>query len=242
VHDTGSGQAFSTLIKTVTQQHYGHAGPAFIEILVDMALRQDILERINISKAYFENNFVPVGSSSQVLRVAKRFALMAAVGELAVARGILPWPEGEAMHGARICFHAWLEARGGIENLEGNQAINQVRRFLELHGESRFTPLEVDSGVSDAFLYGTNPRTFNRAGFRKVASDGRTEYLVLPEVYKNEICDGLNVRDATKALRQKGLLHIGNDGKSVVTCNLPGIGSKRVYHFKADILSDSAVE
>jgi uncharacterized protein (DUF927 family) len=247
VQDTGSGQAFSTLIKSVTQQYYGYAGPAFIELLVDMESRQEILERINISKAHFENNFVPVGASSQVLRVAKRFALMAAVGELAVARGILPWPEGEAMHGARICFHAWLEARGGIENLEGNQAINQVRRFLELHGESRFTPLETDSGLNDDFLRnvissGTNSRTFNRAGFSKVVSDGRTEYLVLPEVYRTEICADLNVREVTKMLAQRGLLYVGKDGKPQITRYLPGMGATKVYHFKADILSDSAVE
>ena len=46
--------------------------------------------------------------SSQTRRVAKRFALVAAAGELAAAFGVLPWDRGEASRYAAACFRSFL--------------------------------------------------------------------------------------------------------------------------------------
>ena len=77
-------------------------------------------------------------ADGQVGRVAARFALVAAAGELATALGILPWPEGEASAAAARCFNDWLAARGDSGPEEIASGIRQVRAFLELHGSSRF--------------------------------------------------------------------------------------------------------
>ena len=41
-------------------------------------------------------------------RAAKRFGLIAAAGELAIALEILPWEEGTALKAATACFEAWI--------------------------------------------------------------------------------------------------------------------------------------
>jgi len=73
-----------------------------------------------------------------VHRVANRFALVAATGELATALGIFPWSPGEATAGVARCFTDWLTQRGGTGSLEAIEAVRAVRRFIEAHGNARF--------------------------------------------------------------------------------------------------------
>ena len=81
---------------------------------------------------------LPAKADGQVARVAARFALVAAAGELATALDILPWPAGEASAAAARCFNDWLAARGDNGPEEITAGLRQVRAFLELHGTSRF--------------------------------------------------------------------------------------------------------
>jgi uncharacterized protein (DUF927 family) len=237
IHASPSAQQFATELKRTTAEYYGEAGPAFVSELADAEQQVELLDAIRRDSQTFVNGFVPVGSCGQVLRVGKRFALLAAVGELATRLGILPWPEGEAIAACRTCFHAWIDGRGGVENQEADQAIAQVRRFLETHGESRFTAWDEMRNSYEG--YDSRCRTINRAGFRKVTDDDRTEFYVLPEIFKTEICAGLNPKEVTKALRDSGFLVVGSDGKSIKQERLPGVGSVKVYRIKPDILGEA---
>lgn len=98
-----------------------------------------------------------------------RFALVGAGGDLATRLGIPGWVQGEAVKAAVACFNAWLDARGGVGDREIHAALSQVRRFFELHGESRFTPW--DTTLAGDF------RTVNRAGFRRVNEQGETVFM-----------------------------------------------------------------
>lgn len=79
---------------------------------------------------------------------------------------------------------------------EDAQALAQVAHFLELHGSSRFADL---AGDPDRVV-------INRAGYRRKDAEGRAEYLVLPEVFKHEVCAGLDYRAVAKLLRDRGRL------------------------------------
>lgn len=233
IHGSASAQQFATELKRTTAEFYGEAGPAFVAELADAERQSGLLDIIRKGIEAFTNSYVPVDSCGQVLRVGKRFALMAAVGELATHLGILPWPEGEAISAARTCFHAWIEGRGGVRNQEAGQAIAQVRRFLETHGESRFTAWDE--------IHDTNAgsRTINRVGVRRVTADYRTEFYILPEMFKAEVCSGLNPKEVAKALRDAGFLVLGSNDKNTKQERLPGIGSVKVYRIKPDILGDA---
>ena len=57
----------------------------------------------------------------------------------------------------------------------------------------------------------------------------RTEYYVLEEVFKNELCQGHDWKRATRILVEKGYLKPSTNRKSTRTESLPGIGSVRCY-------------
>jgi uncharacterized protein (DUF927 family) len=127
---------------------------------------------------------LPAGADPQVHEVARRFALVAAAGELARAWGVLPWRAGEAERAARAMLAAWLARRpGGAGSAEAAAQLERVRLFLVQHGASRFTTLEQGSDGAWAEAPPDRP-VANRAGWRKRRGDGgRDEYLFTPEVW-----------------------------------------------------------
>ncbi|MEO6118599.1 MAG: DUF927 domain-containing protein [Methylotenera sp.] len=233
IHSVDNPQAFSQLLKHNTASYYGSAGIALLESLVayDSKRLRNMVKAIIQS---FMTTYVPVGADGQVLRIAQRFALFAAIGEFAISEKILPWSEGEAIKGVSTCFTSWLNERGGIGAQENDVAIAQVRRFIEMNGDSRFT------NWSNTSEFNSNERpTINRAGFKRQTDDGRTEYIIFPEVWKTEICSGLSHNQVSKALIEAGLLFT-NNGRSTHSIRLPGLGNtRRVYIVKADIMGSS---
>lgn len=155
---------------------------------------------------------------------------MAAGGELATEYGVTGWTAGNAFGGVLVCFHAWLERRGTVGKAEVESLIQQVETFFELHGESRFAPMESEN------VRGPARPVLNRAGFRKTTvslptNDSVTEFYVLSSAFR-EMVTGFEIRWAASVLVEKGLLRAGRD-KSSVSVNLPGMGKTRCYHFPA---------
>ena len=136
LHGFASGAALADHLRRSGEAHSGHAARAFLEqITEDPAATVETLREY---MARWLAATVPSQADGQVGRVAARFALVAAAGELATALDILPWPEGEASAAATRCFADWLAARGGNGPEEIAAGLRQVRSFLEMHGSSRF--------------------------------------------------------------------------------------------------------
>jgi uncharacterized protein (DUF927 family) len=227
LHGFDSADAFARHLKHAAGEHYGTAARAF---LTEVTEKLDaVREAVAGFKADFVKEHCPAGADGQVSRVAARFALVAAAGELATALRIVPWERGGAINAAAACFRAWLEARGGIEPAEVTAGIAQVRQFIERHGEGRFAP----SGGED----GDRP-TINRAGFRKPDGNGGVEYYVLPEVWRSEVCAGFDPRTLARVLVERGLLiPDAGDHKPQSRHRLPGSrGPVRCYRLAASIL------
>ncbi len=212
LHGLPSGAALADVINRAAREHYGTAGREYLKALV--AADQDTVRAgIKAIAADFAREHLPAGADGQAGRVAERFALIAAGGELASSLGVTGWPAGEAVRGLGVCFRAWLERRGGAGSREDAEALAQVRHFIEAHGEARFTDLAA-----------THDRpTINRAGYRR-RIDGRVEHLILTEVFRREVCAGLDHRRVAQVLRDGGLLK--TEGRHM-TIKVRGIG--RVY-------------
>lgn len=135
----GHGPAnFSKLIKSAALDCYGTAGPAFAAILADdpETVASTTKDRIaEIQKKLLDG---AGESGGQAFRVAHRFALIAAAGELATVALGLPWAENEAERAAAICFDAWRSTLGGEGPGELVAAMDALRSAVEKHGESRF--------------------------------------------------------------------------------------------------------
>lgn len=55
--------------------------------------------------------------------------------------------------------------------------------------------------------------------------------MVLPEVFKREVCAGFDAKTVTTALIQVGWIAPGGDGRTTQKPRLPGIGLTRCYVF-----------
>lgn len=209
--------AFADKLKAATATHHGHALPAFVNALVaDPAKARATLRALRDSIAV---NLTPAGASGQVRRVADRFALIAAAGELATACKFTGWTTGEAERAAEVCFKSWLGARGTTGDAETAAMLAQVRGFLESNAEARFTRWDAGDNA---------PRTINRAGFRRHGDDGET-YYIERECFRREVCTGFDHRAVARMLAGKSALLLGSEGETTRKERLPDGVSRRVY-------------
>ena len=197
---------------------YGTAGPEFVRRLIADEVNGDDVRAL---VAEFAASKVPAGSDGQVERAAQRLGLIAAAGEFAAAMGIVPWRAGEAEAAAAWALVQWIGGRGGTEPAEVRQAIEQVRLFIEQHGESRFDRLDDEERPVN-----------NRAGWKK-GSGAEREWLIPPEVWKSEICAGLNASMVARTLCERGMLR-RTSGSFQPVVKIDGT-SKRVYIVTAKI-------
>jgi putative DNA primase/helicase len=250
LHDFEGGAALAQHLAKACEQTHGTLGRAWLEWLTGHAgdwhaeLRQ-LVERITLE-------LVPDTADGQVQRAGRRFALVAAAGELATRQGLTGWAEGEPTAAARACFLAWVGARpAGFGSSEETEALRQVRAFLEKNGDALFTWWH--RAMDDH-----KPNTALRAGFRRLtddqgqpvkfdsaddycdarspegrrsADDALIEYLVFPEAFKRDVCKGLDARFVAGVLREAG--HLKHEpGRETVRHRLPGTGRIKspVFH------------
>ncbi len=243
LHGQDGGAAFSTHATGQAATVYGSAGRAWLEWLTEHAAT--LKGRMREAMEQLSMDLVPEAASGQVYRVGARFALVGAAGELATEAGLTGWPQGESERAARACFNAWLAARGGTGNGEVTAMLRQVRRFLEAHGEGRFVWWH--RAADDH-----NAKTLHRIGFRRMVNekgepiktnadhqrqygetmqpfDGestQTEYFILPEGFRSEVCQGFDPEAVCKILKAHGCLVSSERDRYTYKARLPGLGGK----------------
>ena len=226
LHGHENGDTLACALKAASASDYGHAAREFLTAITkDLA---GVRETVAGIQKGFVSDHCPPGADGQVLRVASRFGLIAAAGELAASLGIVPWPEREATGGAARCFGDWISERGGVGAQEDTDAIRQVRKFVETYGTSRFErmyPPRDEDGTQEP----SSERTLNRVGFRNVLKD-YTEFYVLPESWRTEVCRGHDAKYVAKVLLERGMLTPDAAGKSTRLKRMPGFANPiRVY-------------
>jgi putative DNA primase/helicase len=245
-HEFDSGHELSNHVKLHAARCYGTAGRAWLEYLVGHVdgLTAKLRDRIEA----IEELLVHANAVGQVKRAARRFALVAAAGEMAREAGLVDWPMGEAIRAAQSCFTAWIGSRGGSGSSETTAMLRQVRNFLEVHGEGRFSMWH--RGADDHA-----PKTLMRAGVRRMlnaqgepiktngqhnvefgdrmpAAMGETisyEYFVLPDVFKAEVCLGYDPQAVCRVLVEHKILITDEPSRFTIKTRLPGIGQARCY-------------
>jgi putative DNA primase/helicase len=218
LHEYTDGASFSNALMTAVRECHGVAGQEYIAKLSEDF--EKVRAAVDATIDAFIEDCIPKGSSGQVKRVGRRFGLVAAGGELATLFGITGWQKGAATEAAKTCFSDWLNNRGSDQDLEERNILSKLQHFFESHGESRFAEWKEDPDF----------KTYNRAGFKKY-DGGQVHYYVLPEVFRNEICEGVDWKRAGKIGVDFGFIMPSSDGKSTRTETLPGFGKIRCYRF-----------
>ncbi|MGY0197695.1 DUF927 domain-containing protein [Leptothrix sp. BB-4] len=253
VHDHDGGAALAQHLAKACETTHGTLGRAWLEWLTDHAGEFHIQLRADVDR--ITQAFVPETADGQVQRAGRRFALVAAAGELATRAGLTGWPAGAVTDGVRKCFLSWVNGRpAGFGNSERAEALRQVRAFLEKNGDALFTWWH---RVMDDH----KPNTALRAGFKRIvdedgnpikfdsatdymdarapigqrtADPGLVEFFVFPETFSAEVCKGLDANFVSRVLRDAGHLKHDHDR---FTCKprVPSIGNVRMFHILPSI-------
>lgn len=203
LHGSANGSEFAKALDRAISRHYGAAWLAFIQRL---AVDRDALgDELRAACKSFESKLLTDAAAGQARRVASRFALVGAAGELATQWGITGWQQGEAMKAAGACFDAWLSNRGGEGKHEEREALSQVRTFLLRYAESAFTDWDRPA-VADNHA----PVRSDRVGFRRCEKNGtegaEVEYLVFNDVWRERVCKGLDPVFVGKVMLERGFV------------------------------------
>ncbi|MGD9511243.1 MAG: DUF927 domain-containing protein [Geminicoccaceae bacterium] len=244
LHDFRSGAELADQLRRAGEASSGHAARAFLRSIVDdPAATADALRECMTS--WLSAN-LPARADGQVGRAAARFALVAAAGELVTALEIVPWSAGEASEAAARCFADWLAVRGGSGPEEITAGLRQVRAFLELHGTSRFEEAWPKDTRSESIVSPETElslrRTINRAGFRRLESEGRGEsweYYVLPEAWRAEVCKGFDANALAKEMIARKWMTSGAGKHLTREIRVPGVGRTRLFCISSAFLSGS---
>ncbi|HEX5127463.1 MAG TPA: DUF927 domain-containing protein [Rhodocyclaceae bacterium] len=238
LHNESSSKALHGKLSRAVRKYHGAPFPVWLKIIVatdDVELADFVYA---VTKR-FEEDVLSTDASGQAVRVASRFALVAAAGELATQHGLTGWEKGESLQAAGRLFKEWLASRGGQGNTEDRDRLRQVRLFLETHGDGRFT--EWNRATDDHA-----PKTLNRAGYRRItpetehesANNKRTEYLILPEVFRSEVCKGFDPASVVRLMINKCYMRDGGEASrpGQVRETVPGIGRIRLVHILPEFL------
>lgn len=241
LHGRDTPAAFAETLHQAASRSYGTAGPAFVAAVCDDL--EAAKAAVQAGMRTFLAEVSRPSDDGQVQRAARRFALVAAAGELAIRFGIVTWRSGEAMGAAKVCYQVWLTERGSSGPTEVLQAVQDLRTLIERDGASRFQPWFKDDHARPVQ---------NRAGFvKKVAaadhSEGghsevdRAEYFILPSVWSDEIAGRGNLRAINAAMLDNGILVPDRRGNASGTHRPPSLGeSTKLYHIDLSVLMGKA--
>ena len=218
LHGSKDGGAFSDLMTSNAQQHYGTAGIEFLERLtVDLVVKRSFSGYLT----KMIDRICPDKLTGQEQCAAKSFAVIAIAGELATEYDITGWDEGAALDAAKQCFNAWRQQRGA-GNVETAQVTNAIAEFVSLHGESRFTDyLDTSARI-------TAPA--GRAGYWRQRDGDEREWLFTVAGLKQAV-PGFDNKQTAKILDEAGWLKKSGSGKRSETIRISG-KSERLYVVK----------
>lgn len=230
IHGFASPADFAQAISDAAKRSYGTPARALIaELAKD---HESTRREIKKLRRLFLDSCMPDGADGQVSRVADRFALVAAAGEIATSLGLTEWSAGTAKEAALRCFQDWLGERGGIGSSEVAEARRRIAEALQYHGKSRFQRWVVSN--SDRIVI------TNRMGFVKVEGNSEEEdlqytYFLMPQPLK-ELLAGLDYRSIVNSLQSDGIF-VAHDGKACKVYRVPTMGTIRLYEINSHALA-----
>ena len=220
--DTSEAQADT--INELSHAYYGSAGIAWLEHITSDKTATTANAGQLVSS--FMSKYSDL--TAQAHRVAKRFAMVAAAGEIATLAAITGWQVGQATTAVMTCLDNWLDNYGRDGEHEQRQIIEHIKAFIEQHGSSRFQPCHIHT------YQDFEPKINNRVGYHNYDTG---EYYFSTSTF-DDVCSPFNKSKVLQVLDEAGLLNVTENDRK--TCRVPLPFKKnrqRVYAVKSEILS-----
>lgn len=205
LHGIGGGREFSDAIQRASVSDYGHAGPAFIQRLLEQNQLEALPGRLIQLCAQYPS------ANGQESRAAERFALIALAGELAIELGVLPLVHGCVQAAMLELFDNWRTSRGEGPS-EERQILRSIADFIAKHGDARFSSVKAIHG-----------EVRDRAGYWEEHPTGRLFLFSRPGL--EEAARGYDLSRIIVALDSVGAIAKRDSGRDQATKRL-GDGSK----------------
>jgi uncharacterized protein (DUF927 family) len=220
---TGAAQADK--IKELSYSYYGSAGIAWLEHITNDKAATTATARALVSD--FMSHYPQL--APQAHRVAKRFAIVAAAGEMATRADITGWQAGQATTAVRVCLDNWLDNYGRDGEHEQRQIIEHIKAFIEQFGSSRFEPRHSHTCAD------FEPKTSNRVGYRNIKTG---DYYFMINTFDTQVCQPFSSKAVLQVLDDANLL-LRNQGdrKAYRSPETLFINRDPFYVVKASILS-----
>jgi len=203
IHGYENSRSFVEALESNARSYYGVAGREFLKKFT--ANRTKYLSQVRAIIKEVEVELSKYITNTQIGRLAKRFAIIVAGGELATSLGCTGWSLGEAKKAAITCFEACISDWGN-QTAEEKYLCDQVQGFFQQYSACRF--ISKNANEDDV------RRIQRLAGYTLDREDGTGNklYLVSTKVFKMELCKGISEVQAKKILGKKGWLLKGTKG------------------------------
>ncbi|NHH80709.1 DUF927 domain-containing protein [Burkholderia gladioli] len=219
LHGRVSGGALSDDIRNLAAKHYGHAGPRFVEALVE-ALNDGFRPADALQKTIERFG----AAEGQERRAARTFALCALAGELAARWNITPWSKGEPTAASVHAFGLWRGRRPtNGQSAEHTDILRAVSDFLIKHADSRFSDIRDPEGIAR-----------ERAGWWRQDGERRL-YLFSPSGLR-EATRGHEIERVLRALEEASAIADHDHGERSKKTHIPGHGKARLYYIDQERL------
>ncbi|MGP9689525.1 DUF927 domain-containing protein [Psychrobacter sp. AOP22-C1-C5] len=197
--DTSEAQADK--INELSHAYYGSAGIAWLEHITSDKTAT------TANAGQLVSDFMSQYSdlTAQAHRVAKRFAIVGAAGELATQAGITGWQVGQATAAVMTCLDNWLDNYGRDGEHEQRQIIEHIKAFIEQHGSSRFQPCYRNTRLD------FEERTPNRVGYRNMDTG---DYYFSKETF-NSVCAPFSKSKVLQVLEEADLLLLNQGDRKI---------------------------
>ena len=212
----------------MTRRYYGTMGRAWIEWLLENKSAVAV-EYGRLSEQW--QAMLPNDASSQVKRVAGRFAILETA--LQLATHLTGWETSENKTALLHEFNEWINEYG-LHSREEKQIIEQVNGWLLRNG-ARFLD----------FPFNPNQKEPNdTAGYRQLADSKEQQdsdkYWVFPQVYIQDVIKGFNEKQANEILLGAGMLIQGKERGRKYLNRLPKTisGGKTIRCYVLEILNE----
>lgn len=193
LHGFASPEKLAMTLEHNGSQAYGSPLVGFLE-----QFTADFENCVALARSFmddFLSQYQPPDATPQQRRVIRRFAVVAAAGEIAGRLGVTGWPEGEAMRGVATCLRDWWDDKHGNDRQEADRIIAQVHRFIESQGGGRFYDLR-DTDAPDN----------ETVCFRHQINEQVVDFFISSDVFHKEVCTGFDPAKVCRLLRDRGIL------------------------------------
>ncbi|CAB3759371.1 DUF927 domain-containing protein [Paraburkholderia solisilvae] len=220
LHGRATGAALSDEVRNIAARHYGHAGPRFVEALVQ-AQREGM--QLSDELRPILDDF---GVEGQERRAARTFAICGLAGELAARWEIALWKPGVAIAAAHHAFNLWRRQRSGNGlGAEHAAILRAVSDFIDRHGSARFSNRDGSAEIIR-----------DRAGWWEQDGDRRL-YLFTSGALR-EATKGYDINRVVRALREAGaVLNLDDKGHPKTVWIADEKDSKRLYRITSTKLA-----